>query len=899
MSTKDLLDRLESNKNVARQLPRASEAKPVEAPKGGDTRVGGNVVRRRGAAEIAPPPPPPVATRTILRKAPPVAAAPVASPEPAPTTLRRPLAPATSSLSKLRPEPVETPAKEVAVVAPVVHAPPPAAEPVPEPAVVVPADEAPVSVVVAPVHVEPVVEVAPEPEPVARPVEPAAQPTSERAVIVDRPGGSSRLPAMPSARMSPGGRLPDSPILPGLGKGVISLPAGYDPTDPTGAKRRAREQASQGARWGPNAAPADRRVGPPRPEGAGAGDDARNKNKGPRRGGRSEHLMSDIGEGRHRRKQSKGKLVNAQPKSLVKRKVRVDGETTVANLAHELGVKAPELIKMMMAMGQAATVNQAVDFETASILASELGHEVVNVAFDEAAHMIQANIDVDDSLPHRPPVITVMGHVDHGKTTLLDAIRKAKVAAGEAGGITQHIGAYQVTRAGKLITFIDTPGHAAFSAMRARGARATDIVILVVAADDGVMPQTIEAINHAKAADVPIVVAVNKCDKPGVNPQAIRRTLMEHGLVSEEFGGDNIFVDVSALKGTGIDELLDNVLIVAEVEDLRANPERHAEGVVIESRVETGRGAVASLLVKTGTLRQGDTVVIGTTWGRVRAMSDDRGGKLKEAGPSTPVEIFGLQEVPSAGDDFVVVETEKDARTLSEHRATAARAGALGQRQKMTIDDLYKKGGDDSQRLHVVLKTDVGGSLEAIRSALEAIAVGGADLKILHAAVGPVNESDVNLASANGALIVAFNVKADAKARQAGDQNGVEIKRFDIIYQVLDDVKSRLLGLLPTIYEEQKVGEAEVRAVFNITKFGPIAGCMVTDGRVARGSSARIIRDGKLFHSGKLTGLKRFKEDVKEVVSGFECGIGVDGYAAIEVGDRIELFVQVEVKRVD
>jgi translation initiation factor IF-2 len=740
------------------------------------------------------------------------------------------------------------------------------------------------------------------PAPVAGP---RAEPTLERAVIIDRPGGTARLPSAPisaGARMAPGQRLNDTPILPGLGRAVVSLPAGYDPTDPTGARRRAREQAAQGTRWGPGA---DRRPGPagappPRPDAAPApsADDRRNK-KGPagRRGERSEHVLSPMDARSRKPGRRPGKdLRSAQPAKLVKRKVRIEGEITVANLAHEMGVKAAELIKLLMSMGQPATVNQSVDFDTASILAQELGHEVVNVAFDESEHLIKTD-DEGEDFPERPPVVTVMGHVDHGKTTLLDTIRKAKVAAGEAGGITQHIGAYQVKRGDRLITFIDTPGHAAFSAMRARGAKATDIVILVVAADDGIMPQTVEAISHAKAAGVPIVVAINKMDKPGIQPERIKQGLMEHGLVPEEFGGETIMVPVSALKGTGINDLLDNVLIVAEVEDLRANPDRHAEGVVLESRLETGRGAVATMLVQTGTLKQGDTLVIGNTWGRVRAMSDDQGKKIKEAGPSTPVEIFGLQDVPSAGDEFVVVGSEKDARALVEHRAGQARAGALSQRAKMTLEDLYKTGASTNPIVHLVLKADVSGSLEALKGALEGIAVAGTQLKILHAAIGPVNESDVNLAAGDGAFVVAFDVKADAKARKAADQFGVEIKTYEVIYNVIDEVKARMEGLLAPVYEEQKVGEAEIRALFKIPKIGFIAGCMVLEGKVTRNAAAKIMRGGKIVFEGKVTSLKRFKEDVREVEKGFECGIGIDGATELTEGDRIAVYTRVEVPR--
>jgi translation initiation factor IF-2 len=415
------------------------------------------------------------------------------------------------------------------------------------------------------------------------------------------------------------------------------------------------------------------------------------------------------------------------------------------------------------------------------------------------------------------------------------------------------------------------------------------------------MPQTIEAINHAKAAKVPIVVAVNKIDKPGVNPERIKQTLMAHGIVAEDFGGDTIFCPVSALKGTGIADLLENVLVTAEVLDLRANPERHGEGVVLEARLEVGRGAVVTLLVQNGTLRQGDILVIGNTWGRVRSMSDDTGRKIKEAGPSQPVEIFGLQDVPAAGADFVVVETEKDARTLAEHRADQARIGAMAQaqRQKMTVDDLYKQSGVALPIHHVVIKTDVGGTLEALKGALEGISIAGTQLKILHTAIGPVTESDITLAAGNGAVVIAFNVKADAKARAAADQYGVEIKRYDVIYHVIDEVKSRMLGLLPTVYEERKTGEAEVRQIFKVSKVGTIAGSMVLDGEIVRGAIAKVTRDGKVVHEGKIQALKRFKDDVKKVDKGFECGIFVEDFETIAAGDIVTCFVRVEVPRTE
>ena len=707
-SFKDTMERLQKGASTP-QAARPAVADSKAAPATGD-RVSAGVVRRRPPEPVvaAPPPPPQPAARTVIRR-PGAAVTPVA--EVRPPVAARPVTPiATPPAAPPEPvvvqaEPVIEPAAvEPAAVEPaVVEAPPPApveaatAAP-PEPAVEAqPAPPAPVVEAAAPEA--PAAVVQPEVETVAAPVvavveapvaaEPAPapvveappapvrqeQPTLDRAVIIDRPGGAHRPPAV--VARPPMARLPDTPMLPGLGRGVIALPPGFDPTDPTG--RRGRPGLPPGAtRWTPPGTV--RPAGPgrtdvPAPPAPGVGD-AKDRKKG-RRPDRTEHTKSEFGK--VRKPKGKGKGMSMAPAVKIKRRISIDGDITVANLAHEMGVKGAELIKLLMQMGTPATLNQMIDFGTAEVLAAELGHEVYSVAFDEAEHLIKSEAEDTSKLVVRAPVVTVMGHVDHGKTTLLDGIRKAKVAAGEAGGITQHIGAYQVKSGDRLITFLDTPGHAAFSAMRARGAKATDVVILVVAADDGVMPQTIEAINHAKAAKVPIVVAVNKIDKPGVNPERIKQTLMAHGIVAEDFGGDTIFCPVSALKGTGIADLLENVLVTAEVLDLRANPERHGEGVVLEARLEVGRGAVVTLLVQNGTLRQGDILVIGNTWGRVRSMSDDTGRKIKEAGPSQPVEIFGLQDVPAAGADFVVVETEKDARTLAEHRADQARIGAMAQ----------------------------------------------------------------------------------------------------------------------------------------------------------------------------------------------------------------------------
>jgi translation initiation factor IF-2 len=887
MSKKIDVDRLQSTPAATRPRPPEGGAGTSDA-----TRVAPNVLRRR-AAEAAPPPAPVAAApaaRTIIRRpgvetsARPVAPAvapPAVSAAPV-TTIRRPVEP-------VRPAPAPEPEPEAAVVvAPVpsvVEEAPPVVEETRAPVAVEPEAAPPAAPVVteAPgVEAPPVVEVA----------------TAERAVIVTRPADAPplRAPAPPPGPRAAMGR-PGGPILPGLSAAVVSLPAGYDPTDPTGARRRARETPSPAgaSRWGP-AAP---RGGVPAGPAPGAEGDDRRGRKG-RRPERSEHVMSKFpGERLRKNKKLAREQRPAGPK--IRKRIQIDTETTVAVLAHEMGVKAAEVIKLLMSIGQPATVNQALDFETATLVAEEFGHDIVNVGFDESEHLIKSEAEDQSALPSRPPVVTVMGHVDHGKTTLLDMIRKARVAAGEAGGITQHIGAYQVKRGERPITFLDTPGHAAFSAMRARGARATDVVILVVAADDGIMPQTIEAINHAKAAKVPIVVAINKMDKPGAMVDRIKNEVMQHGLVPADYGGDTYMVPVSALKGTGVDDLLDHVLLVADAADLRANPDRHAQGVVLEARLETGRGAVATLLVQAGTLKQSDVLVIGNTWGRVRAMSDDRGGKIKEAGPSTPIEIIGLQDLPTAGDEFVVVESERDARALVEHRQEQSRAASFAQRRNLTVEDLFARGGAAGetaiQTLYIVLKADVSGSHEALRGALEGLEVAGSKVRILHSGIGPVTESDITLAAPNQAMVVAFGVKADAKARQAADQYGLEIKRYDVIYAVLDDVKARMEGLLEPVYEEQVVGEAEVRALFKIPRIGVIAGCMVIDGKVTRNAGARVLRDGKVVYEGKVTSLKRFKEDVREVEHGFECGIGVEGATEMVEGDRIQVFARVQVPR--
>jgi translation initiation factor IF-2 len=602
-----------------------------------------------------------------------------------------------------------------------------------------------------------------------------------------------------------------------------------------------------------------------------------------------------------RRRRPKGKVVANRPSpqaKAIKRRVEVSENITVSQLAHAMSVKGSEVIRLLMKMGQMVTVNDTLDYDTATIVASEFEFEVVNASFQEDKLMIDVQ-DSDDDMVIRPPVVTIMGHVDHGKTTLLDSIRRANVAAGEAGGITQHISSYQVEKEGQLITFIDTPGHAAFTAMRARGAQVTDIVVLVVAADDGVMPQTIEVVNHAKAAEVDLIVAVNKCDRADARPERVRTQLMEHGLVPEEYGGDVMFVNVSASKGDGIDALLEAILLTSEVQEYSANPERHAEGTVIEARLERGKGPVAIVLVQQGTLRRGDHFVVGTTYGRVRALTDCNGKPLKEAGPSTPVEIMGLEDVPGAGDNLTVVGSDKDAKTLAEHRAEAARLKNMGGGMRMTLEDLMRKGSEGQKlTLNLIIRADVGGSLEALRGALEAINVPGTEVRVLHSGVGAVTESDITLARTDQAVVIAFNVRPDANARRAMDSFGVEVRPYRIIYEAIEDVERGLKGLLAPTIKETVQGSAEIRQTFNVPKIGTIAGCFVLDGKMARSHTIRLLRDSKVIWEGRLGSLKRFKDDVREVLGGYECGMSLDGFNDIKVGDVIEAYTKEEVKAI-
>ncbi len=572
---------------------------------------------------------------------------------------------------------------------------------------------------------------------------------------------------------------------------------------------------------------------------------------------------------------------------------------TVGELAEILDVGATEIIKTLMMAGTMATINQQIDYETAEIVAAELGYEVKAIKMEDVVEKLLEEYDEESTGNEikRPPVVTVMGHVDHGKTSLLDRIRKANVTAGEAGGITQHIGAYTVTINGESITFIDTPGHEAFTAMRSRGAQITDIAILVVAADDGVMPQTVEAINHAKAAGVPIIVAINKIDKEGANPERVKQELTEHNLVVEEWGGDVIAVPVSAKKGENIDTLLEMVLLVAEMGELVADPKRAARGTVIEAQVKKGKGATASLLVQQGTLHVGDSIISGTTYGKVRTMIDDKGKRIKKAGPSTPVEISGLSDIPAAGDDFIVLESEKEARQLAEKRQEMEK-DARQARMRVSLDDLFSKIQEGQiQDINIIIKADVQGSIEAIKQSLLKLNTEDVRINVIHGAVGAVNETDVMLASTSNAIIIGFNVRPDKNAVAAAESEEVDIRLYRVIYDAIEDVKKAMEGMLAPDFVEKVTGNAEVREVFKIPNGSMIAGSYVTDGKIFRNNEVRVIRDGIVVYEGEIASLRRFKDDVKEVASGYECGIGIEKFNDIKVGDVIETFMMEAVAR--
>ncbi|HHF1625425.1 TPA: translation initiation factor IF-2 [Haemophilus influenzae] len=632
----------------------------------------------------------------------------------------------------------------------------------------------------------------------------------------------------------------------------------------------------------------------------GGRDDENSKNsKNERESNRKNQKDAKFGKGKNGKKGATLQQAFTKPAQVVKADVVIGETITVVELANKMAVKATEIIKMMMKMGEMVTINQVIDQETAQLVAEELGHKVILRNENELEEAVLGDRDVNAEKVTRAPVVTIMGHVDHGKTSLLDYIRKAKVAAGEAGGITQHIGAYHVEMDdGKMITFLDTPGHAAFTSMRARGAKATDIVVLVVAADDGVMPQTIEAIQHAKAAGAPLVVAVNKIDKPEANPDRVEQELLQHDVISEKFGGDVQFVPVSAKKGTGVDDLLDAILLQSEVLELTAVKDGMASGVVIESYLDKGRGPVATILVQSGTLRKGDIVLCGFEYGRVRAMRDENGKEVDEAGPSIPVELLGLSGVPAAGDEATVVRDEKKAREVALYRQGKFREVKLARQQKAKLENMFSNMSEgDVAELNVIVKADVQGSVEAIVQALNELSTNEVKVKVVGSGVGGITETDATLAAASNAIIVGFNVRADATARRVIETENIDLRYYSIIYELLNEIKAAMSGMLEPEFKQEIIGLAEVRDIFRHPKFGAIAGCMVTEGVVKRNNPIRVLRDNVVIFEGELESLRRFKDDVSEVRNGMECGIGVKNYNDVKVGDQIEVFEVVEVKR--
>ncbi|MBS4972833.1 MAG: translation initiation factor IF-2 [Clostridium celatum] len=615
-----------------------------------------------------------------------------------------------------------------------------------------------------------------------------------------------------------------------------------------------------------------------------------------------DELAESLNKGVKRKKKNKKELEKEQAGQNAEAAcgvIEIGDTITVKELCEKLGKPANDVIKNLIFLGVMAGVNQEIDFATAEklcekyeVLVEKKENEVELEAFEEDTDVVEEN------LVKRPPIVTIMGHVDHGKTSLLDAIRHAKVTASEAGGITQHIGAYTVSLNGEKITFLDTPGHEAFTAMRARGAQVTDIVILVVAADDGIMPQTKEAINHCKAANVPMIVAINKIDRPGANIDRVKQELTEHGLVSEDWGGDTICVPVSAKTGENLESLLEMILLTAEMQELTADPNRKAKGTVIEAKLDKGRGSVASLLIQNGTLNVGDSILVGSTYGRIRAMFDDRGKKIKSAGPSIPVEILGLSEVPAAGDRFIVCKDEKTARNMAELRKQKIKADSHQASNRVSLEDLYSQIQEGKvKELAIVVKADVQGSVEAIRQSLEKLSTDDVKVRVIHGAVGAITETDVTLAAASNALVIGFNVRPDGNATVQAEKENIEIKTYRIIYDAIEDVKSAMIGMLEPEYKEVVNGKAEVRMTYKISNVGTIAGCYVTDGKIVRNSEIRVIRDGIVIFESTLASLKRFKDDAKEVAKGYECGLSVEKFNDLKEGDVIESFTMEAIKR--
>ena len=751
----------------------------------------------------------------------------------------------------------------------------------------------------------------PKPAPEEKPA-PAVQQTQSRPAAQPQP---DRLAARPAANAAPAGQQPryGRPVQPGQGApagrpgmgGGVPRPQGGAPRFGAGPAPRGgfgggrnkmpdlapTEQKERVSNYDPNKKQYDRPKNPERSVNPNARKrDSQMFNNG--------GLDDDFVRGK-RKKKTQVQKVAIEPVKIEKA-VMTNETITVKDLSERIGKPVGEIIKKLMMLGIIATINNELDYDTASLVCAEYDIELELKLAETAEDALESeNVeDAEEDLQPRPPVVTIMGHVDHGKTSLLDYIRESHVTAGEAGGITQHIGAYTVNLKGQQITFLDTPGHEAFTAMRMRGAQATDIAILVVAADDGVMPQTIEAINHAKAAGVQIIVAINKMDKPNANPDRIRQQLTEYDLVDENWGGDTIMVPVSAHTGEGVDQLLEMILLVAEVQDYKANPNRKARGIIIEARLDKGRGPVATVLVKNGTLRVGDTIVAGTAYGRVRAMTNDKGERVKSAGPSDPVEVIGFGEVPDAGDLISAVDDDRLSRQVAEERKDKLRAALIKSQQKTTLDDLFNQiSAGEIKDLNIIIKADVQGSVEAVRQSLEKLSNDEVRVRTIHGGVGAITETDVMLASASNAIIIGFNVRPDNNAREIAEREKIDIRLYRVIYNAIEDVQAAMKGMLAPKFRENILGHAEVRQTYKITGVGTIAGGYVTDGKIARNASIRLLRDNVVVHEGKIDSLKRFKDDAKEVAQGYECGIGIERFNDVKVGDVIECFVMEEVEQ--
>jgi len=881
----------------------AAEAAPVEQPEPAPAP--------KVEAPERPAPPPKAPSARIIEPAPSARIIerpqPVEPPKPAPA----PEQPAAKA-EAVAPKPVEAPAP----AEPAVEAKAPEAAPAVEPVQAPKSAEA-----AAPVQGAAAAEKVEVPAPAAPAVEPRpapAPPAAAAAKPAEAKPGEPEKATPTRARILGRVEIP-IPAQQPRERREYQRPAGGD--RPRGVERPGSSRPGErpGTRPGERPAPRPDRPAPLAPiEPAPLGDDRRKGARKPapaatdykngKKGGpakKKEFEKPDLFDKRERvfepgprtgkgkRKVEKvqiGKKTEITVPKAIKRIIKIGESITVGELAKRMGIKATDLIRALMKMGVMATINHPLDFDTATILATDFGYEIESVALD-VDEMLEAEPDAPEALQKRPPVVTIMGHVDHGKTSLLDAIREANVIAGEAGGITQHIGAYDVELDGRKITFLDTPGHEAFTAMRARGAKVTDIVILVVAADDGVMPQTREAVNHSKAAGVPIIVAINKIDKPEANPSKVKQELMEFGLVSEEWGGETIFVEVSAKKRLNLPALLEMVLLQADVLELKANPDKAARGTIVEAKLDKGRGPVATVLVQEGTLKVGDYFVAGVHFGRVRAMQNDRGEKVLAAGPAMPVEVIGFTGVPDAGDIFVAMADEKQAKEIANHRQMKLREAELAKSSKLSLEQLYEqiqKG--EVKDLNVIVKGDVQGSVEAVSESLRKLSTQAVRLNVIHSSVGAITETDVNLASASNAIILGFNVRPEVKAAALAEKEGVDVRLYNIIYDAVDDIKKAMEGLLEPTFKEKFLGRVEIREVFSVPKAGNVAGSYVTDGKMVRNAQVRLLRDNVVVYEGKMASLRRFKDDVKEVATGYECGISLENYNDIKVGDIIEAF---------